>query len=404
MTSWADDDSDNEEPTLMWKSSEKLVRPPSADAKKAANNVVADAKSKPTAAPAVKSQAPAAMKPTVAPFVPSSTTATTMKPTVAPFVPATVESSAAVVGTCVVMEKAYTRLAGAAKASEVRTVETLQQWFRMLTHKLQRSPKQAPYVLDQLKAIRQDLTVQHIETAFTIEVYNANARFALEHGDEPESRVCFARAAELTARLATAAPAPPAAEAAALRSIFELEPANAGLQALTKLGDGGVEAVSVLSAKVPSDLAACASRITTVPSPPATTMVLIHLRGAGQRGDATAAACASLCTSAMTLNYATFFADYRKAEPLVQKAGKKLHDRLRLDALCVIFHAFSPAIAVDALARELGFATADECVLFLTTQLRGIVFADGSEQQPVANPAARQFVVTKASREFAALQ
>ncbi|OVA09971.1 SAC3/GANP/Nin1/mts3/eIF-3 p25 [Macleaya cordata] len=94
--------------------------------------------------------------------------------------------SLTVKGTCQEIEKRYLRLTSAPDPTSVRPEEVLEKALLMV----QNSQKNYLYKCDQLKSIRQDLTVQRIHNELTVKVYETHARLALEAGDLPEFNQC----------------------------------------------------------------------------------------------------------------------------------------------------------------------------------------------------------------------
>lgn len=95
-----------------------------------------------------------------------------------------------VIGTCQDLEKQYLRLTSAPDPAMVRPPNVLNRALEHVIRKYKDKTKDYKWFSSQMKAIRQDLTVQGVRNTFTVKVYETHARVALEQSDNSEFNQC----------------------------------------------------------------------------------------------------------------------------------------------------------------------------------------------------------------------
>jgi len=124
-----------------------------------------------------------------------------------------------IVGTCQGLEKSYLRLTAAPDPATVRPQSVLEKALPRLVAKVAEDGDYA-YWWDQIKAVRQDCTVQGLANAFTCGVYEANIRVSVQHGDASELAALLTKLKELYERGADVKECPEGRDAGAVRSEF----------------------------------------------------------------------------------------------------------------------------------------------------------------------------------------
>ncbi|EFJ45164.1 hypothetical protein VOLCADRAFT_106118 [Volvox carteri f. nagariensis] len=92
-------------------------------------------------------------------------------------------------GTSEALEKEYLRLTSLPRVADVRPPAVLAVALKLVKAKWLQRPDYGA-ASEQLKAIRQDLTVQHVRDPLTVDVYETHGRLALEADDLAEFRRC----------------------------------------------------------------------------------------------------------------------------------------------------------------------------------------------------------------------
>jgi hypothetical protein len=100
-------------------------------------------------------------------------------------------------GTCQSLPKEYLRLTAPPRAELVRPQPVLERHVANLKQDYAAKRRDYSWFCSQLKALRQDCTVQRIQNAFAVDVYETHAQIALQEGDLNEYNQCQTQLKEL---------------------------------------------------------------------------------------------------------------------------------------------------------------------------------------------------------------
>ncbi|EAY02891.1 SAC3/GANP family protein [Trichomonas vaginalis G3] len=95
-----------------------------------------------------------------------------------------------IVGTSTALEKPYLRLTGEPDPENIRPHNILEKSLDFCLDKFRRTGDYQ-YIRDQMRSIRQDLTVQHIEDDFAVLVYETSLKLAIENFDWDNFNQCL---------------------------------------------------------------------------------------------------------------------------------------------------------------------------------------------------------------------
>lgn len=224
-----------------------------------------------------------------------------------------------VVGTSTKLEKPYLRLTSAPDPKTVRPLATLRRTLEWLMQKWAAERNYA-YMCDQLKSMRQDLTVQRIKNEFTVQVYELHARLALDVGDLGEYNQCQSQ----------------------LRALYAYGLNGSRLEFLA------YRILYLLHTRQQRDVNTLMAELSDEAQADAAVRHALDVRAAMRCG-----------------NYHRFFDLYAHAPNRNACLMHHFVDRERVQALSIVARAFRPSCTLAFLTSELGWSSEDEARAFL---------------------------------------
>lgn len=226
-----------------------------------------------------------------------------------------------VVGTCEDIEKDFLRLTSAPKPSAVRPPHILKQSLAHIKQLWRDAERDYDWVCRQLKSVRQDYKVQHVQSIDVVDVYETHARIALEKGDLGEFNTCVAQVQELYEKVHRSERVQD--EFASYRILYNL-----------LVGAKEWEQSKILSQLTGTERARKATRFA------------LHIRQAVVSG-----------------NYYNYFKLSHNPPPktMISYLLHHFHDRVRWRAISAMVNAYGPSnIPVRYISEQLGWTNLDE--------------------------------------------
>lgn len=226
------------------------------------------------------------------------------------------------VGRSEVIEKAYLRLTALPNPDDVRPEHILKLSLQNVKNKARDGADYVNYLCDQLKAIRQDLTIQKIKNDFAIDIYETHARLALENKDLHEYSQCQ-------------------------NKLFELY-------------DEGLSS--------PSQTEFTAYRIlyTIYTEKTEETKLILQRLNSAILCDQWVSMALEIHHSIILGNYSLFFELFREAPVAFKNLIECFIEKIRIAAIRVIIGSFRPSVLVTSLTTLLSFSSESDCTEFLT--------------------------------------
>jgi len=229
-------------------------------------------------------------------------------------------SKAKINGSSTAMFKPFLRLTTAPEPWEVRTRQQLPKSFQAVIAKW-REEHNYKWTCEQLKSIRQDLTVQCIRDDFMVEVYETHARIAIEAADHSEFNQCQSQLAQLY---------------------------KDGRKSRNRAEFAAYSIIYCLYTRNMTDMTKRLSQLTEEMAKDQIISDALKLRSHLSLG-----------------NYLGFFKIYKRSSQHVKLLVGKFIERERRKAIYTIVKAFRPTFPVTAVTNQLAFDTESEALQFL---------------------------------------